>query len=321
MAGNSIAANLLMMVLILGGLVAAFSIRQEVFPEFELDIITVSVAYPGTSPEEVEQGVVLAIEEEVRSHENVDRVTAVASEGSSAIMAELVTGSDPNKALQDIKSAVDRITSLPDEAERPVVSLQSRRREVLRIALAGDLEERLLYDLAMRVRNELTELPGITQVELRGLKEPEVRVEVPEGTLRSHGLTLRDVASRIRQYAIDIPAGGIKARSGEVLLRTKERREFSEEFSDVPIITSETGTVLTLGHIATTKEGFSESDREAYYNGQRRSFTMTARTSTATGSPCLPVTVFWGSCLCSYPWGFFSSPGWRSGSPWACPSP
>ncbi|KKK54077.1 hypothetical protein LCGC14_3088360, partial [marine sediment metagenome] len=171
MAGNSVAANLLMVALIAGGLFAALSIKQEVFPEYELDIINVSVSYPGTSPEEVEQGVVLAIEEEVRSHENVDRVTAVATEGRATIVAELITGSDANKTLQDIKSAVDRISSLPDEAERPIVSLKSRRRGVLRIALSGEIEERLLYDLAVRVKNELTALPGITQIEMRGLRE------------------------------------------------------------------------------------------------------------------------------------------------------
>ncbi|MFC1549649.1 efflux RND transporter permease subunit, partial [Nitrospirota bacterium] len=282
MAGNSVAANLLMVALIAGGLFSALSIKQEVFPEYELDIISVSVSYPGTSPEEVEKGVVVAIEEEIRTHENVDRVTSTSFEGRASIVAELITGSDANKTLQDIKSALDRISSLPEEAERPIASLQSRRREVLRIALSGELEEVLLYNLAFRVQSELTSLPGITQVEVRGLREPEVKVEVSQDTLNSHGLILKDIAQRIRQYAIDIPAGGIKAQGGEVLLRTKERREFSSEFRDIPIILSDTGSALTLGDIAEIREGFAESDREAYYNGQRAALIYIYRTGEQT---------------------------------------
>jgi len=282
MAANSVAANLLMVALIAGGLIAAFSIKQEVFPEYELDIINISVSYPGTSPEEVEQGVILSIEEEARALESADRVTAVATEGRASVIIELIAGTDANKALQDIKSAVDRISSLPDDAERPIISLQSRRREVLRIALSGDLEEQTLYDLAMRVKNDLTSLPGITQVELRGLREPEIKVEVPQQALRSHDLTLRDIASRIREQAIDIPAGGIKAQGGEVLLRTKERREFSREFLDVPVVLSGDGAVLTLGDIATTREGFADSDREAYYNGKRAALVYVYRTGEQT---------------------------------------
>lgn len=223
MVYNHVAANLLMLVLIIGGLIAAANITQEVFPEYDMDIVEVSVSYPGASPEEVEEGLILSIEEEIRVLDGVERVTAVAQEGRASISVELIAGVDPNKTLQDIKSAVDRITSLPDDAERPLLRLQTRRREVLRLALFGDLDERTLYDLACNVREELLGLSEITQVELRGLREPEISIEVPQHILRSLELTLDDIADTIRKRAVDVPGGGIKALGGEILLRTTER--------------------------------------------------------------------------------------------------
>ena len=132
MAKNHVAANILMLTLVVGGLIVMSGIKQEVFPEFEIDVVDVSVAYPGASPEEVEEGIILAIEEEIRDLEDVERLTARAGEGRASIFVELLSGADADKVLQDVKNGVDRITSLPEDAERPVISLHKRRREVLR---------------------------------------------------------------------------------------------------------------------------------------------------------------------------------------------
>ncbi|MBW1751771.1 MAG: efflux RND transporter permease subunit [Deltaproteobacteria bacterium] len=282
MAKNHVAANLLMLVLIVGGLIAASNITQEVFPEYTLDVVDVSVVYPGASPEEVEEGIILAIEEKIRDLENVERVTAVAQEGRATISVELLTGADANKSLQDVKNAVDRISSLPKEVERPLVNLQARRREVLRMALFGDLDEQAMFDLAGNIREELTGLPEITQVELRGVRQPEVSVEVSQHLLRSHGLTLGDIAAAIRAKAIDVPAGGIKTGGGEVLLRTTERRDFASEFVDIALISMQDGTEVNLGEIAQINDGFAETDREAYYNGRRAVLIHVYRTGKQT---------------------------------------
>lgn len=282
MVKNHVAANLLMMILVIGGLIAAANITQEVFPEYDLDIVEVSVSYPGASPEEVEEGLILSIEEEIRSLDSVERVTAVAEEGKASISVELLTGSDANKTLQDIKSAVDRISSLPDDAERPLIRLKTRRREVLRLALSGDLDERTLYDLAGTVREDLVGLPEITQVELRGLRQPELSIEVPHHILRSFELTLGDIAGIIRARAVDVPAGGIKALGGEILLRTTERRDFAADFNNIALISKDDGTEVSLGQIATITEGFTETDREAYYNGKRAALIYVFRTGEQT---------------------------------------
>jgi len=282
MADNHVAANLLMIALIIGGLVSAFKIKQEVFPEFALDIVKVTVAYPGATPEEVEEGIILAVEEEVRALENIDRVTSIALEGRTTIIAELVTGVDANYMLQEIKSAVDRITSLPEDAERPVISLQSRRREVIRLALTGNFDDRTMYDMASHMRDELADLPEITQVELRGVREPEVSVEVPRHRLRAYGLTLGDIAGAIREQSVDIPAGGIKTKGGEVLLRTKERRDYAGEFAGISLVSRKDGTEVKLGDIATIREGFAETDKEAYYNGKKAVLINVFRTGEET---------------------------------------
>lgn len=282
MVNNGVAANLLMVILVVGGMIAASKITQEVYPEYDLDIVTVTVAYSGATPEEVEEGVVLAIEEEIRALEAIERVTAVANEGRATITAELYADADSDRALQDIKSAVDRISSLPEDAERPLIALQTRRREVLRLALYGDLTEPVLFDLGDKVREELLDLPAITQVELRGVRDPELAVEVPAQVLRAHGLTLGGIAETIRGQAADIPAGSIKAAGGEILLRTAERRDFAEEFAAIAVVSRPDGTSVLLGDIASVREGYTETDREAWYNGQRAVLVYVYRTGEQT---------------------------------------
>ncbi len=269
MAGNHVAANLLMFLLVIGGLIAANRITKEVFPSYDLDIVNISMSYPGASPEEVEQGIILAMEEEIRSLENIERVTSTANEGSASVRVELLSGVNPDKSLQEIKNGIDRITSFPDDVERPTVSLLSRRREVLRLALYGDLDEYSLFGLAETVREDLIRLPQINQVELGGTRAPELAIEVPQHVLRAHNLTLEEVADTVRKAAVDIPAGGIKTQGGEILLRTSERRETALEFSNLKVISQQDGTELSLSSIATIREGFAETDREAWYNGKR----------------------------------------------------
>jgi multidrug efflux pump subunit AcrB len=269
MAGNHVAANLLMLLLVIGGLVSAKMITKEVFPSYDLDIVNISMSYPGASPEEVEQGIILAMEEEIRSLENIERVTSTANEGSASVRVELLSGVNPDKSLQEIKNGIDRITSFPDDVERPIVSLVSRRREVLRLALYGDLDEYSLFGLAETVREDLIRLPQINQVELGGTRAPELAIEVPQHVLRAHNLTLEEVADTVRKAAVDIPAGGIKTQGGEILLRTSERRETALEFSNLKVISQQDGTELPLSSIATIREGFAETDREAWYNGKR----------------------------------------------------
>lgn len=282
MVKNHVAANILMLAFLIGGLIVMSGIKQEVFPEYELDIVDITVSYPGASPEEVEEGIILAIEEEVRGLDDIERITATATEGSASISVELLSGANPDKMVQDIKNGVDRITSFPVDAERPVISLKKRRREVMRLALYGNVEERTLYYFAQGIREELLDLSTVTQVELRGVREPEISIEVPQSLLRSHGLTLGRISEVVNQSAVDIPAGGIKAEGGEVLLRTSERRDFASEFAGIPLVNKPDGTQVRLGDIARITDGFADSEREAYFNGQRAVLFYVYRTGEQT---------------------------------------
>lgn len=269
MAKNSVAANLLMVLFLVGGLLTSLQIKQEVFPEFTLDYVSISIPYPGASPEEIEKGIIRAVEEEVRGVDNVKRVTATATEGSASVVVELTTGADRNRGLQDIKSAVDRITSLPQDAERPVVSLISTRQPVISLILYGDLSERKLRKLADQTREELLQLPNVTLVELQGVRPKEIRIEIPQATLREYNITLSEVARIIARNAVEVPAGGVKTESGEILLRTDERRDYGMEFMDLPIINAPDGASVKLSQIARVSDTFRDIDREAYFNGKR----------------------------------------------------
>ncbi|MEM9463469.1 MAG: efflux RND transporter permease subunit [Myxococcota bacterium] len=265
---NPVAANLLMLALLLGGLLVGLGVKQEVFPDFELDMVSVTVPYPGASPSEVEQGIIVAIEEVVRDLDGVDRVTSSAQEGAARVYVALELDAEPNKMLADVKNAVDRLTSLPEQSERPTVSLVTNRIEVFSLVLYGQQDEALLRSLAERTRDELLEDPLITQVDLRGAPPHETSVEVPLAKLREHGLTLDGIARTIETSALELPGGAIKTDGGEVLLRTAERRQRGVEYADLPVVTSPTGTQVLLGDIATVRETFAETEESAIYNGQ-----------------------------------------------------
>jgi multidrug efflux pump subunit AcrB len=269
MAQNPVAANLLMVALLVAGLIAIFRVKKEVFPDVEIDAVSIQVAYPGASPEEVERGILLAVEEQVRDIDGVKRVDSVASEGSGQVMIELQTGANKEKALMDVKNAVDRITSFPLEAEKPIVAMAEHKHGVMDLVLYGDVDERTLRLLAENVRDRLLRLPGVSVVDLVGAKPFEISIEVPQETLRRHGLTLAGIAAQVRRTAIEKPGGGVKAKSGEVLLRMNERRYVGSEFAGIPIIQGADGRPVTLGELATIEDLFAPDDeRYARFNGK-----------------------------------------------------
>ncbi|MCB9554904.1 MAG: efflux RND transporter permease subunit [Deltaproteobacteria bacterium] len=269
MAHNHVAANLLMAVLLLGGIVVGSQTKLEVFPPIELDRISVSVIYPGgAGPKEIEDSIVRPIEEAVSSIDGVDRVISTASEGGGTIVAELLEKADTDTVLQDVKSAVDRITTLPQQAERPVIQKIVAQRELLAVAVYGDLSKRELRQQAEYVRDALLDQREISQVELAGIPAYEISIELSEQTLRSYKLTLPQIATAVRAASIDMPGGTVRTRSGEILLRTKERRYTAREYEDIVIISRPDGTLVRLRDIATVRETFAETDESGLFNGK-----------------------------------------------------
>ena len=268
MANNHVAANLLMMVFIVGGLIKGLSIKQEVFPEIALDKIQVTVEYSGAGPEEVEEGIILKIEDSLTGINGIKEIKSMAAEGRATVTAEVRSGENADLILQDIKSEVDRIVTFPEEAEEPVVTKLLNLTEVISVVVYGDVSERTLREQAETIREELLTYPEITQVELGGVRPYEISVEIPEENLRRYNLTLDDVARRLKQASLDLPGGNIKAKDGEILLRTKEKRYRAAEYAEIVIVADSDGTRVRLGDIATVKDTFEETDLSASFDGK-----------------------------------------------------
>jgi len=258
----------LMSFLLLAGVLTALSIKVEVVPEVSLDMISVTVKYPGASPSEVEASVVREIEERVAGLEGVKRIYSTAREGLGSVRIEVLEGFDVRQLLDEVKSEVEQITTFPEEAERPVVKEMARSREVINVALYGEVSEEVLKTLAERVKDGITRLPGVTQAELFGVREREIHIEVSEEALKRYGLTLGQVAEAVRRGSLDLPAGSIKASDREILIRAKGRRYYADRYRDLVIVARPDGSRVTLGEIASLEEGFEDVDLLARFMGK-----------------------------------------------------
>lgn len=269
MVRNKVTPNLLMIFLIAGGLFMTRQIKQEVFPEFELDLINIKLIYPGASPEDVEQGAIIAIEEAIRGISNIKEVRSNAGEGTGGVVLELEEGSDIMRVYLEVRQAVDAVTSLPADLERIDVSPATRRREVLDLQIYGDLSERALRAVVEDVRDRLLVHESISVMELEGARDVELHIELPEHVQRAYGLTIADVAQKVAAASIDLPGGKLETRGGQILLRVKDRRDWAQQFARIPIVQTRDGAVRRLGELADIKESFEETTREGYYKGVR----------------------------------------------------
>ncbi|MEE3331099.1 MAG: efflux RND transporter permease subunit [Myxococcota bacterium] len=268
-ARNSVAANLLMFVLIGGGVAGSFRVQMKAFPDVDVPIIQVAVPYLGAAPEEVEAGVCIRIEEEVQGITGIKRLTSSAAEGACGVSIELMQGYPVDRALSEVKNAVDGISTFPDETEKPVISYVSARRNVVEIALSGDADERALKIYGERVRDGISSLPDVTQVDLFNSRDYEISIEVSEENLRRYELSFSEVVQAVRRGSLDRPGGSIKTSSGEILLRTKGQAYTGPEFEKIVVRTRDDGTRLLLGDIAIVIDGFNEDERYATFDGRR----------------------------------------------------
>lgn len=268
MVKNPIAANLIMLLVLVGGFWSAANIKREVFPESVLDIVDVSVGYPGAAPTEVEQGILQPIEDAIQGVDGVKDIISQAREGGGTVQVEFVSGTARTKALQDITQAVDRIRTFPADIERPQVTLRSNRTQVIRIGLHGNVDIWSLRKVAEQLRDQLLVDPNITQVELDGVPSYITHVEIPRHRLREYNLSLSEVAGMIESSSNDASAGTVQSSAGEVLLRVKSRKQWAEEFAGIEILSNESGSLVTLGDIAEIRDGFAEDSRHAQFNQQ-----------------------------------------------------
>jgi len=267
-AKNHVAANLLLGLIVLSGLVAVVAMPQKSFPDLEVPIISISVPYLGAAPEEVEQGVCIRIEEELEGIEGIKQIRSNANEGICTVSVELFDDTDKSKALDDVKNRVDAIDTFPAETEKPIVNLVSVVRAVLDIAVTGPTDERTLKVIGQQVRDDMAKLPGVTQVELRNTRPYEVSIEVSETSLRRNGMSFDEVAQAVRSRSLDLPGGSIKTSSGEILLRAKGQAYWGSEYEELVLRTQPDGTRLYLRDVATVVDGFADTDQLLRFDGK-----------------------------------------------------
>jgi len=270
---NHVAANLLLVTLLLSGLFSLSSkIPLEVFPSFETDMISVGVSLRGATPEDVEQGVTIRIEEAVQDLEGIKQIFSRSSEGSGSVTIEVESGYDPRELLADIKSRVDAINTFPGDAEKPIVALAERKREVIAVTVSSDYGEKETREYAEKVRDQILRLPNVTQVELSGVRDYELAIEVSQDTLRQYSLSLAQISSAIANSSSDISAGNLKTEGGDVLISSKGQAYRKDEFASIVVKNQADGTIIRLGDIATIKDDFEETPVRTRFNGKQAAF-------------------------------------------------
>ena len=267
-AKNPVAANLLMVFVIVSGVISILNINSEVFPELSLDMISIEVPYLGAAPEEVEQAVCVRIEEAIQGLDGIKQITSTASEGMGRVMVELELGADVRKVVDDIKGRVDAIDTFPVETERPIVRELVARSQVVDVAVSGQADEFTLKAIAERLRDELSAIPEISQVEITSARPYEISIEVSEVALRRHGLTFDDVAAAVRRSSLDMPGGSVRADSGEILLRTIGQAYRGSEYEDIVMMSRADGTRLHIRDVANVVDGFAETDQFGRFNDE-----------------------------------------------------
>jgi multidrug efflux pump subunit AcrB len=231
-------------------------------------MISITMEYPGASPAEVEEAIVRRIEEKVAGLAGIKRIDSVARESFATVTIEVMNDWDLQELLDEVKAEVDRITTFPNEAEEPIVREVTRRRQVLNVTVFGDAPESTIKHLTERIKDDITNLPGITLAELAGLRKGEIHIEVSEESLRRYGLTLGKVTEAVRRASLDLPAGSVKTAGGEILVRTKGRRYYAGDYRDIAVITRTDGSKVTLGQIAQLKDGFEDVDLFTRFQGK-----------------------------------------------------
>jgi multidrug efflux pump subunit AcrB len=303
---NNVSVNLIMIFIIIAGIFTVIKMRRELFPQFSLDMIVVSVLYPGSSPEEVEEGICIKIEEQIQSIEGIKTLRSTAREGAGEVVAELETGVDVSKILDEIKAEVDRIDTFPAEAEEPLVMEIINQDPTISVAIYGELPEKQMRHIAEGIRDDLLDAravdnqdsggrqdivasflnrfrfkqpESISQIDLIGVREYEISVEVSEENLRRYGISFDQVVEAVRSGSIDLPGGKIKTRQGEILIRAKGQLYTGREFEKIPLITLNDGTIVRLGQVAKVVDGFEDLDIKTRFNGKPAAIVQVSRTS------------------------------------------
>jgi multidrug efflux pump subunit AcrB len=267
-AANTVAANLLMFILIAGGLFSVYTIKKEVQPKVETNYISIRVPFLGATPEDVEEGVVIKIEEAIQDVEGIEEIISSASRGMGSVTVEVNVDYEVTEIMDIVKNRIDAISTFPENTEKPIIARNDFQQQVLMVSVYGGVSERTLKEFSKQVRNEIVSLPGVTRAEILGSRPYEISIEVSEFDLQSYDLTLIEVAQAVRRSSLDLSAGSIRSDSGDVLVRTKGQAYTAKDFEDIVVRTNTDGTRVRLQDVATINDGFVEGEWFSEYNGK-----------------------------------------------------
>ncbi|MFA6244485.1 MAG: efflux RND transporter permease subunit, partial [Candidatus Hydrogenedentales bacterium] len=265
---NDVFANVVLVIIIIVGYLAATNMIREFFPEFTVETIFVEMIYPGADPEEIEEGINRKIEEAVDNLEGIKRYTTVSSENAGRAIIEVREDYDVSEVYDRVRNAVDSISSFPIDAEKPILSQLTLRNEVLYLALWGGQDERTMKEWAERIKDELQQFPSLSQVSVFGTRDYEIGIEVSEDRLREYGFTFAQVAQAVRRGSLNMSAGVIRTKDEEIRLRTVGRKYTGADFAKIVLLAKPNGDVITLDRVADIRDGFTEDPIEATFNGQ-----------------------------------------------------
>ena len=268
-ARNGVAANLLMGAIVFLGLRALFQeVPLEVFPEFDMDIVQVNVPFRGATPSEVEEGVIIKVEEAIADLDGIVEIRSAAREGAANVSIEIHADQDIQEMLSEISNRVDAISTFPSDTERPIINRLRRKREVINVSLFGDLGENRLREWGERMRDEMLLIDGVSQIDLWGVRPFEITLDVRPDDLERHGMSFGQLTSVLRNHSRDIPGGSIKAKGGEILLRSLGQAYNKNDFEVIPVLTRKDGSRLLLKEVATVKDGFEDEPLITRFNGK-----------------------------------------------------
>lgn len=269
---NPVAANLLMALIIIGGIMSVLSIRKQMFPTVELNMITIQVPFPGAAPQEVEQGVIIRIEDALDNTQGIKNLRSTAREGLGSISIEVENDYSVQEVMDEVRMRVDSITSFPAQIEPPNIYRTRMQRQIIWLSIYGDLDERARKQLAKEVRDDIRSLNGVSQVEVIGARNYEIAIEISEQDLQRYGLTFNDITNAIRGTSLDVPGGSIRTPNGDILLRAKNQSYIGDDFEQIVLMRRDDGTRLLLGDIANVQDGFVERRGFAEFDGKPATF-------------------------------------------------
>ena len=268
-ARHPTAGNLLMLLLLALGLITLPTLKRETFPDFDPQKVEVRITYPGASTEDVEEAICQRVEDALDGINDVEEVICIAREGLSTTVVEMVEQGDISRFLDDVKSEIEAIDNFPDEVEVPVIKELGRTDQVVSIAITGPMSERDLKAYAEQIKTRMLREPDISQINVQGFSDNQLRIEIPKHILHRYSLSMSDIATTIARQGIDLPAGSLETYDQDILLRFTDLRRTPDELSELKVVSAQSGAEIRLGDIALITDRFELDEEKTFFNGQR----------------------------------------------------